>query len=356
LLLPALQLGGAERVAANAVQAVARRHGPEQTLILATDHGVRSAAGWFESNGQVLVLPEMFDQPLEQEEMALLVAQLINWWQPKALLNVNSWAGWRALERFGKVLTRQTAWSAGLFCRDRRDNGLPAGHVDRFLRDALPFLERVIGDHQAFFDQLIDDYALGPNQARKFQALYQPVHVAPSTPRLGERVLWAGRVCAQKRPELLAAVARLLPHHQFDLYGPPVDPESWQRWGLDQPNIGYCGSYSEFSELSLERYGAFLFTSAFEGLPNVLLEASSAGLPLVASAVGGVGELVTPSTGWPVSPGAHEPERLASALVEALTNRKLVESRSHALAQLLQVRHCPEAYWQAAGSSSSFFL
>ena len=41
-----------------------------------------------------------------------------------------------------------------------------------------------------------------------------------------------------------------------------------------------------------DSYDAFLYTSAFDGLPNVLLEALSAGLPVIAPDVGGIGEAV----------------------------------------------------------------
>lgn len=53
-----------------------------------------------------------------------------------------------------------------------------------------------------------------------------------------------------------------------------------------------------------------------EGCPNVVLEALASGRPVVASAVGGVPELIGPKTGLLVAPG--DPEALAGALVEAI--------------------------------------
>lgn len=61
----------------------------------------------------------------------------------------------------------------------------------------------------------------------------------------------------------------------------------------------------------------FLLPSLREGLPVVLMEAFALGRPAIASAVGGVPELVQPGrTGWLVPPGS--PEALAGALREAL--------------------------------------
>lgn len=359
LLLPALQLGGAERVAANAAQAVAERLGSRDMLILATDGLDRSAAHWFEPHGTVAVLPELADGELDREEMALLLAQLINWWQPRAVFNSNSWAGWRALERFGRVLSRRTAWSVGLYCRDRGSNGLPLGHADRFLRACLPWLERVLCDHQHFLHLLQADFALPPKDQAKLRTLYQPVHQPPAawepSDSAGQRVLWAGRLCDQKRPQLLAAVARLRPQLRFEVYGPAVASDRWAAWGLDQPNIHPCGPYAHFSDLPHGRYGAMLFTSAFEGLPNVLLEAGAIGLPIVASAVGGVPELITESTGWLVPAEGDEAQNMALCLDRILGARPEARRRGQRLRTLVQRRHSAEAYWCSARAASSFF-
>ncbi len=61
--------------------------------------------------------------------------------------------------------------------------------------------------------------------------------------------------------------------------------------------------------------------SLTEGLPNVVLEAMSVRTPVVATDVGGVGELVFPEkTGWLVPAG--DAGALADAIDEALTNRE----------------------------------
>ena len=44
--------------------------------------------------------------------------------------------------------------------------------------------------------------------------------------------------------------------------------------------------------MQLADYDVFLYTSQVDGMPNVLLEATAAGLPIVASDDGGVSELI----------------------------------------------------------------
>ena len=65
----------------------------------------------------------------------------------------------------------------------------------------------------------------------------------------------------------------------------------------------YHGPFDGFESLPTERFDVFLYTSQWDGLPNVLLEAMAAGLAVVAPDVGGVGELIIPGqTGYLISP------------------------------------------------------
>jgi glycosyltransferase involved in cell wall biosynthesis len=67
----------------------------------------------------------------------------------------------------------------------------------------------------------------------------------------------------------------------------------------------------------LARADLFVLPSRFEGLPSAIIEAMAAGLPVVATAVGGVAELVEDRvSGWLVPAGA--PAVLADGIRHAL--------------------------------------
>ena len=87
----------------------------------------------------------------------------------------------------------------------------------------------------------------------------------------------------------------------------------------------------------LHQASLLALSSKTEALPNVVLEAMAAGLPVVATRVGGVPELVVQGrTGWLVDPG--DPPGLAKALSQVLTE----PDRRRALGREGRERACQE--------------
>ena len=57
-------------------------------------------------------------------------------------------------------------------------------------------------------------------------------------------------------------------------------------------NLKYRGKYDGFNSLDTNSYNLYLYTSNIDGIPNCLLEAAAAGLPIIAPNVGGIGEFI----------------------------------------------------------------
>jgi glycosyltransferase involved in cell wall biosynthesis len=86
---------------------------------------------------------------------------------------------------------------------------------------------------------------------------------------------------------------------------------------------------------------ALVVPSTYEGMPLVVLEAMEAGLPVVASAVSGIPEVVVDGeTGWLVPP--EDPERLAAALAEALDRPEEARRRGEAGRRRVEALYRPE--------------
>jgi glycosyltransferase involved in cell wall biosynthesis len=102
------------------------------------------------------------------------------------------------------------------------------------------------------------------------------------------------------------------------------------------------GTFADWDELPLRASDAWLYTAAWDGLPTVLIEIGGLGLPVVASAVGGVPDLVTPETGWPVEGDA--PEAYVAALRALLADRDAAVARAAALQARVRARHGFDGY------------
>lgn len=114
----------------------------------------------------------------------------------------------------------------------------------------------------------------------------------------------------QKAPADFLAVAgrviRSIPNAKFVLIGDGEERAKLERAieGMQlQGSIKLLGWRRDVPRL-LHAFDAFLLTSRWEGLPRVLLEARVAGLPIVATKVGGAHEAVVPGKhGWLCEPG-----------------------------------------------------
>jgi glycosyltransferase involved in cell wall biosynthesis len=86
-----------------------------------------------------------------------------------------------------------------------------------------------------------------------------------------------------------------------------------QRLTLDEV-VGFCGAAEQADVIAMwQRASVGVLTSEREGMPVSLMEAASCGVPVVATAVGGVPELVEHSV-----TGLLAPCRDVSALADAL--------------------------------------
>ena len=75
-------------------------------------------------------------------------------------------------------------------------------------------------------------------------------------------------------------------------------------------------------KLPFETADGWLYTSAWDGRPTILIELGALGVPIVASADGGVPGLINGETGWPVAGDAGSQEYVR-ALREMIDNPKL---------------------------------
>ena len=92
-----------------------------------------------------------------------------------------------------------------------------------------------------------------------------------------------------------------------------------------QDNIVFLGHVSRSELISLYQNAAiFVLPSHYEGLPTVLLEAMSCGLPVVATAVSGNVDVIVPGKNGLLIPPKN-PEIMANSISTLIENKELRE-------------------------------
>jgi glycosyltransferase involved in cell wall biosynthesis len=227
-----------------------------------------------------------------------------------------------------------------LFCDDHDEHGVPVGYARSFLRRCYPNLSGVFCDNTVFPATWSAELGVPRSLFTVLRFPYdrEVVVKADRFEIQGQpRVLWAGRFDRQKRPDILLAIAKAMPAVAFDVHG--VADLGSRHPAMDAlkalPNVILHGPFTRFEEIVTPDHAAYLFTTSWEGLPTILLDASAAGVPIVAPAVGGVVDLIERS--WLVDSPEDVPafvERLYRLIAEPALRQSRRQQQYAALSRV----------------------
>lgn len=150
--------------------------------------------------------------------------------------------------------------------------------------------------------------------------LARELGLAPGTPVAGSIAALAPHKDQRTLLRAAALLAPRLPRARWVVFGEgrlraPLEAER-RSLGLDR--VVLLPGFTERVAEALALLDVFVLSSYLEGLGTSVLDAQAAGVPVVATAVGGVPEIVADGvTGWLVPP--RDPEALAAAVERALT-------------------------------------
>lgn len=234
-----------------------------------------------------------FSAKLNAHKSAELLARLLLQIPAQSIHNINSALGWDVFKKYGHQLKAMNKKIfASVFCEDEYEPNIFFGYA-HYLPETFRTLAGVFCDTQWYPEEQNQINGLG----KLMQTVYFPflgqLHPYAAAENKAP-ILWASRIAKQKRPELLYQIAKAMPEQEFHIYG---ESERVCRKELELlqglPNVKYFGKYDSFAKIATqERYAAFLYTSQYDGLPNVLIEAISNGLPVISYDVGGIRELI----------------------------------------------------------------
>lgn len=215
--------------------------------------------------------------------------------------------------------------------------------LERFL---WPFSHRLICNSAVLKESMIKRFGVAPERVVVIPNGVDTEYFQPAwNLRAPEpTILYLGRLHPAKDPLTMLKAFRIViqcrPEARLDLvgYGPLQDQVAsfLATNGLRQKVN--CTPGTEDVRSFLARAWVLALPSAWEGSPNVVLEAMAMGVPVVATKVAGVPELVDDSrTGLLVPP--RQPEALARSLLEVLDHDDRRRAMGQAAKEAIQTKH-----------------
>ncbi len=351
VVIPHCRLSGATRIAGYLATALAEVYSPENIVIVRTDLDVMQFPKWFPDDCRHVDFAGICKDLKPREQQRVLV-EFLRSLRPAAAFNVNSRIFWDMMDPYGKALADSVALYAYFFCNDKSIHGHWVGYpLQKFYRH-FDTCRAMITDNHFLTESLRKQFQVPPTQNTKLVTFETPIASAPQlapTPVRSERgraqIFWAGRFDRQKRVDIVFALAERLPELDFNLWGEPLLDNDFKK--LKKPNnVVLRQVFTDISELPLDRCDLWLYTSEWDGVPNILIEVAAMGIPLVGSLAGGTGEILLEGLAGRVA-DIEDVDAFEEAINEALSDTVQARERALRLREWVLARRTPLAYRKA---------
>lgn len=335
--------GGGRRMEGQIAHALAGRVAPEEIVVIYTEEGGAAPAGRFPDGvREVDFAAHTADMEEEWQEHTLVM--LLRSFRADSIVNVNSGPLHRAMRTYGAALAVTERVFPIFFCNEQDETGSWYGWPSIQFYRLFDQATKLITDSEYLAQWFDDVYQLDARSREKIRVFRAPVDptLPVASPDASSRatdrptVFWAGRWDRQKKIDLVFQIARLMPDVEFRMWGEAVLQRTKLRY-LPH-NVTAEGKYAAFTDLNLGEADVWLYTSAWDGVPTILLEVAMTGTPIVGSLVGGTGEVLSEEDAWPVAE-IDNAELYVKAIREVLADRPGARRRALALRErLLLVR------------------
>ena len=293
-VLDSLRIGGAEKYClqlANELACLTQK----RIELLVTNQNYWPARHFLDQYGEhaLLHVYSFFDSVERSWKKDFLLAQYLNAKKATNIIFCNSETGFQTIKHHGRSLAETKSLFSLIFSES--PVALGVSYSSRFLLDAVT-AGTVVTDNQNYVNQVLP--RLPSHFASKMKVL--PAMVASGITNTSSKKLrgvrraanlpatlvWFGRLEILKDLHSLISFCHLRPEVLVVAYGPIEFTSDVQL----PKNLQLRGTVNSIENIDLDEFDAFLFTSKFEGMPNVVLEMAEREIPIIAASVGGIVE------------------------------------------------------------------
>lgn len=297
-LAPAMSgRGGTEKLIANYIKAIKKNYPNWNIAILSTKPYNELTLDYFKNLDVDMLDFGRITLGVGSYEKDIIWSRLLVQSKVKRLHIVNDEYWYRWISRRKKlIINNNYKVFVSLFMREfthEKDRILT--FADPHISENWEAINKVFTDNRKVIDEALENNAFNKEkmivhyQPQDFSEMKKPKIIDNSKPI---RILWASRISYQKRPDLLKKItAKLGDDYIVDAYG-IFDESQIDKKFFNGSKVNYKGKFNGISSIDTSQYDIYLYTSQTDGVPNILMEVISEGLPIVASNIGGISEVV----------------------------------------------------------------
>lgn len=292
VLLHQLRRGGAEKEAILHLKAYCELY-PKNKVTLMITLPVEPDLEWqLPDSVQVIEYAKILERSPDPSESPYLLFRVLDFVKPEIVHTMCSAVGWNLFATYGQQLSLHSKLWVNLYCVDYRRDGFATSYAFTFLFSAAPFIDSLFLDNQLFLDQLRRMVPI-KNTCKIFYPVEdQFIQWIEPSDQFPFRVLWCSRLSFQKDIGTLQLAAEFFPQIEFHIYGEISESEKDIEHLASLKNVRLWGAFDRFGDIDINQYHAFLYTSFWDGLPNILLEVGASGMPIISPRVCGIPEIL----------------------------------------------------------------
>ncbi len=358
IAVPWVGVGGADLVSLNYANSLAETERFSRNVsILATYTPSHTLRHLIPGNVNFVQVPETF-RALSPDLQRRLLAQLLTLVRPELVVSVNCFDITNSLQLYGSQLGSITRIFPTLFAFDRIGAGYPTNPItDDSRREFLDNVQGIITDNSVTADLIKTTLALDDSKVRiHHQPALSPIpELRISTRSYNNRffsaanpfkLLWPHRIDVEKRPDSLVSIAMSLRKNEMPveihIYGQKVlsgaGPALMKE--LSAAGVKYDGPYQGgLVALPTHEFHAMLLTSESEGLPLVIVQSMLVGLPVIATAVGGVTDIIRDNETGLLVDGPDDTDGFITAIRRLLESVELRRELIHSAYDFAATQH-----------------
>lgn len=282
----------------------------------------------------------------------ILLKDLLLYIKPFIFHNINSSIAWKlVINESNELRFYINKLYACIFCEQYNKMGELEGFAKDYLESGIDNLDMLISDNTKFKDFASKTFLISKDNLEKFKVLYNPIKLDRSNIvdacRLKyfdlehkldfKKLLWIGRLDEQKNIKLVFEIALAKPEIEIHIFGSKLIDNT--EFGVIPQNIIFKGlTFDIPNTIFSDDYSAFILTSKYEGLPNILIECGYLGIPIIVSNVGGVSDLINSNTGYLLSEHPKVDEYI-NAFQKIQSEPEIRIKKSQELIRLIEERH-----------------